>query len=115
MTATDKAKVAAAALIAALGLYSSLLGMAASPVPLRWGVFLVTVASACALMYFTEPGRRFLAYVLASVTEMNKVVWPQRDEVLKMSGVVLVFVTLVAIFLWLVDSLLGWLLQFLAL
>ena len=115
MTASDKIKVSIASLIALVGLYYSLLGMAASPVPLRWGVFLVTMAAAGLLAYFSEPGQRFVAYVTAALIEMNKVVWPQRDEVIKMSGVVLVFVTVVAIFLWLVDSLLGWLLQFLAL
>lgn len=115
MTAPDRVKASAAALVAAVGLYYSLLGMVASPAPLRFAVFAVTVAVAGGLMYLSEPGKRFVAYAQASAVEIRKVVWPGREEVLKMSGIVLVFVTVVAIFLWLVDSILAWLLQFIAL
>ena len=101
--------------MAAVGLYFSLLGLITSPALLRLGVFAVTVLVAGALFYASEPGKRFVSYAVASSEEIRKVVWPGRDEVLKMSGIVLLFVAVISIFLWIVDSILAWLLQFLAL
>ena len=115
MTAADRAKTTAAGLVAAVGFYYSLLGPVTNPTSIRVAVFALTVAAACGLMYLSEPGKRFVAYARASAVEIRKVVWPGREEVVRMSGLVLVFVTIIAIFLWLVDSLLGWLLQFIAL
>lgn len=115
MNTADKVKSTLAAVVTATGLYFSLLYLVQSPIPLRLAIFVATLAIASALMYFSDPGKRFVAYCLAASIEVRKVVWPHKDEVLKMSGVVIVFVTVVAIFLWLVDALLSWLLQFLAL
>ena len=115
MTAADKLKASLAALIAVVGLYYSILGLVTSPVPLRFGVFLVTLLVAGSLFYTSEPGKRFVAYARGAALEVRKVVWPGREEVLKMSGIVLVFVAVVAVFLWIVDSILAWLLQFISL
>ena len=112
VSTSDKLKSTLAGLITATGLYFSLLYLVQSSVPLRFGIFVATLALAGGLMYFSEPGRRFVAYCKDASLEVRKVVWPHKDEVLKMSGVVIVFVTIVAIFLWLVDALLAWLLQF---
>ena len=66
-------------------------------------------------MYTTVSGKQFVEYSRAAVLELRKIVWPGREEVLKMTGVVIVFVFVVALFIWLVDALLRWLLSFLAL
>ncbi len=115
MTAADKLKATVAALVAAVGLYYSLIAMVTSPAPARAAVFIATVLAAGGLFYLSEPGKRLFAYAQASAVEIRKVVWPGREEVLKMSAVVLLFVAVVAVFLWIVDSILAWLLQFLAL
>jgi len=38
-------------------------------------------------------------------------VWPTRAETIQTTGVVVVVVLLVGVFLWLLDMLLGWLMQ----
>jgi len=43
--------------------------------------------------------------------EAKKVVWPERKEAIQSTLMVLVMVIFVALFLWVVDSVLGWLVQ----
>ena len=43
--------------------------------------------------------------------EAKKVVWPERKEAIQSTLMVLVMVIFVALFLWAVDSILGWLVQ----
>jgi len=43
--------------------------------------------------------------------EAKKVVWPERSEAIQTTIMVLVMVVFIALFLWLVDSTLGWLVQ----
>jgi len=59
----------------------------------------------------SEPGKRFFAFAKASRDEAKKVVWPTRKETMQMTGVVALFVVTMAVFLWAVDSLLGWLVK----
>jgi preprotein translocase subunit SecE len=54
-------------------------------------------------MAFTEAGRTFLAFSRESWEEAKRVVWPSRKETLQTTGVVFLFVFLMAVFLWLVD------------
>jgi preprotein translocase subunit SecE len=39
--------------------------------------------------------------------EFRKITWPDKDEVTSFTGVVLVTVVIISIFLWLIDSSLG--------
>ena len=59
----------------------------------------------------TAAGQRFFAFSRGSVTETKKVVWPTRKETIQMTGVVVAFVVVMALFLWAVDSILGWLVK----
>jgi preprotein translocase subunit SecE len=43
--------------------------------------------------------------------EAKKVVWPERKEAIQSTLMVLVMVVFVALFLWAVDGILGWLVQ----
>ncbi|HVK56225.1 MAG TPA: preprotein translocase subunit SecE [Burkholderiales bacterium] len=56
----------------------------------------------------TELGKRFHAFSKDSWEEARKVVWPTRKESVQMTGVVFVFVVVMAIFLWVVDASLLW-------
>jgi preprotein translocase subunit SecE len=47
--------------------------------------------------------------VKGSRTEIRKVVWPTRQETVQTTMIVVAFVVLVALLLWGLDSLLGWL------
>ena len=56
----------------------------------------------------TEPGRRFFDFARESITETKKVVWPTHKETLQATGLVFVFVVVMAIFLWITDKSLEW-------
>ena len=57
----------------------------------------------------TAKGAAFWALVTGSRTEIRKVVWPTRQETVQTTMIVVAFVLLVALLLWGLDSLLGWL------
>ena len=44
-----------------------------------------------------------------SIAEGRKVVWPSRKEAMQATGMVFVFVAVLALFMWMVDSGLTWL------
>jgi preprotein translocase subunit SecE len=103
----DKLKLAIAALIvvAALGGYYY---FAAQPVYARVGVILAGFIVAAAVGWTSAQGKQFHAYVKDSITEAKKVVWPARKETVQITGVVVAFVLVMAIFLWFVDLGLNW-------
>ena len=57
----------------------------------------------------TAKGAAFWALVKGSRMEIRKVVWPTRQETVQTTMIVVVFVLLVALVLWGLDSFLGWL------
>ncbi len=71
---------------------------------------IVLLAAAVATFFTSEPGKQLIAYGNDSVREVRKVVWPTRKEALQMTGYVFAFVFVMALFLWLPDKTLEWLL-----
>jgi preprotein translocase subunit SecE len=57
----------------------------------------------------TARGAAFWVLVKGSRTEIRKVVWPTRQETVQTTMIVVVFVLVVALLLWGLDSFLGWL------
>ena len=68
---------------------------------------LAAVAGLVALQ--TTKGAAFWALVKGSRTEIRKVVWPTRQETVQTTMIVVAVVVVVALFLWALDSFLGWL------
>ena len=60
-------------------------------------------------MWLSHPGKDFVAYANDSLVEARKVVWPTRKEAMQMTGMVFIFVLVLALFMWMVDSGLSWL------
>ena len=58
----------------------------------------------------SEPGKLLLAFGRDAVREVKKVVWPTRKEAVQMTLYVFAFVVVMALFLWLTDKTLAWLL-----
>lgn len=56
----------------------------------------------------TDKGRRFASLVTEARAEIRKVVWPTRQELMQTTMVVVVFVLIMALILWGIDSLIGW-------
>jgi preprotein translocase subunit SecE len=105
----DKAKVslAFAVLVAGvLGFYY----LAQQPMVLRVASVLGGLVLALVIAWFSEPGRRFIGFARESYQETRRVVWPDRKETLQTTLVVFGFVFVMAVFLWLVDKSLEWVL-----
>ena len=54
----------------------------------------------------TTQGRQALEFIIAAKAEAKRVVWPNRQETMQMTGIVVVMVFIVTLFVWLIDSLL---------
>ena len=105
---TVKLGVAALILVAAfLGFYY----FAEQPLLYRVLGLLLFVIIAAGIGLTTAKGRSLTAFMQASRVEVRKMVWPTRTETLQTTAVVLVVVLLVGLFLFLIDKLLGWLIQ----
>ncbi|AZZ94630.1 preprotein translocase subunit SecE [Hahella sp. KA22] len=57
----------------------------------------------------TEKGKSFLVLLKEARMEIRKVVWPTRPELTQTTLIVVVFVLVVALLLWVIDSLISWL------
>jgi preprotein translocase subunit SecE len=77
---------------------------------LRMLMVLGGVGAAAAVGWQTELGQRFVAFASEAVIEARKVVWPNRKETVQTTGIVFAFVVVIAIFLWLTDKSLEWVL-----
>jgi preprotein translocase subunit SecE len=59
---------------------------------------------------FTTPGREFVVFAQEASVEVKKVVWPTRKETVQTTAVVFAFVVAMALFLWVTDKTLEWIL-----
>jgi preprotein translocase subunit SecE len=108
-TGADKAKLAVAgALVVAAIVAFYMLGR--QDLWVRVVALVVLMAAAVATFFTSEQGKELLAYGRDSVREVKKVVWPTRKESLQMTGYVFAFVFVMALFLFLTDKTLEWLL-----
>jgi preprotein translocase subunit SecE len=76
----------------------------------QWGALIVGLAAAAGVFFVSEPGRELFAFGRDSAREVRKVVWPSRKEAIQMTAYVFGFVALMAVFLWLTDKTLEWVL-----
>ncbi|MGQ9725455.1 MAG: preprotein translocase subunit SecE [Tepidimonas sp.] len=105
----DKAKLAAAAVCVLLGFVGFYL-MAAQGAWAQWAVLLVAIAVALGIGATATPGQRLIGFGRDAIKEVKKVVWPSRKEATQMTAFVFAFVVVMALFLWLTDKLLEWVL-----
>ena len=103
----DKIKIALAVLLVVAGL-AGFYYFGDLPAIARVGSVLVGLAAAAFVFWTTASGKEFYVYAQESVTETKKVVWPTRKETMQTTGIVFVFVVIMALFLWAVDSSLLW-------
>jgi len=104
----DKIKIGLALLLVALGVAGFYLLPESSTV-LRSLAVVAGLLAAVAVLWFSMPGRQFVDYARDSVKEAQKVVWPNKKETWQLTGIVFLFVGVLALFMWVVDSGLAWL------
>lgn len=106
-TPSDKYKIVLAVVIIAAGIfaYSYFSDM---NIYARVGMFVGGLVVAALIFWFSESGRRSVDFATGAYSELKRVVWPTRAETIQMTGIVFAFVIVMAIFLWLVDKLIEW-------
>lgn len=111
-TPADLAKYVLAALIAAAGVFA-FYWFGQWPGPVRGLVVVAAFAAGLAVAAFTAKGREAREFMSESVFELRKVVWPTRQESLRVTGLILVVVVIVSLVLSLFDWIIAKLIQLL--
>lgn len=83
----------------------------AEPILYRVLVLLVIAAIAGFVALQTSKGQAFLVLAKEARVEIRKVVWPTRQETMQTTLIVVAVVLVMALLLWGLDSLLGWLIS----
>lgn len=104
----DKAKLAGAALLV-LASVVAFYYLGKQDLWVRVLALLVLLAAAVGLFFTSESGKQLIAFGQDSVKEVKKVVWPTRKEATQMTGYVFAFVFLMALYMWITDKTLEWL------
>ena len=105
----DKIKFALALVLLAAGVAGFYL-LAEQAMILRILAVLAGMGLATAVAWKTQPGQDFFGFAKEATAEAKKVVWPSRKETLQTTGAVFAFVVVMALFLWLTDKSLEWVL-----
>ena len=108
-TAADKAKLAGSVLLLLASIFAFYY-LAQQDLWVRVAALLALIAAAVGLFFTSEPGRQLIAYGRDSAREVKKVVWPTRKEAGQMTGYVFAFVFVMALFMWVTDKTLEWVL-----
>jgi preprotein translocase subunit SecE len=108
-TGADKAKLAGAAVLL-VGAVVVFYLLAKQDLWLRTLALVALLAAAVALYFRSESGKQLIAFGRDAVRETKKVVWPTRKEAMQMTGYVFAFVFVMALFLWVTDKTLEWVL-----
>ena len=108
-TTADKAKLAGAVLLVVGGIVAFYY-LGKQDLWLRVLALLAMIGLAMAVFFVSESGKQLIAFGRDAVREVKKVVWPTRKEAGQMTGYVFAFVLVMALFLWLTDKTLEWVL-----
>ena len=106
----DKIKIAVALLLVVAGV-AGFYVLDQSPMIIRVAAVLAGLVAGAVTFWLSGPGKEFHVFAQESAAETKKVVWPTRKETLQTTGVVFAFVVVMAVFLWLVDASLLWLVK----
>jgi preprotein translocase subunit SecE len=108
----DKAKIAIAVGCVVLGIWGYYYFIDSALV-LRVLMVLGGLVAAAVVAWTSNPGKEFFAFAQESWQEAGRVAWPTRKETIQTTAIVFVFVVVMALFLFAVDSLLAWIVQLL--
>jgi len=109
MSIVDNVKLVVAAALLAAGIAGYYL-LSEQALILRVLAVIAGAVAACAVAWFTETGKTFAGFARESIVEVKKVVWPTRKETIQTTAAVFAFVVVMAVFLWISDKTLEWVL-----
>ena len=108
-TGADKAKLAGAAVLLVASVVAFYY-LGKQDLWVRVIALLALLGAAVALFFTSESGKQLVGFCRDSVKEVKKVVWPTRKEAMQMTGYVFAFVFLMALYMWVTDKTLEWVL-----
>jgi preprotein translocase subunit SecE len=108
-TGADKAKLAGAVVLL-VGAIVVFYYLGKQDLWVRVLALLGMMAAAVALFFTSESGKQLVAFGRDSIRETKKVVWPSRKEAMQMTGYVFAFVFVMALYMWVTDKTLEWVL-----
>lgn len=76
--------------------------------PLRVGAVIVGLLAGLAVFMMSSKGRDTLSFLSESRFELRKVVWPTRQEAMRLTWVVIVVVIIMSLILALFDAIIQW-------
>src|SRR5439155_14232755 len=108
-TVADKVKLGLAMALVVAGVWGYY-WLAERAMVLRVLAVIGGIAAGAGVAWLSEPGRQFLIFAVEAWGEVKKVVWPTRKETIQTTAAVFAFVVVMAIFLWISDKTLEWVL-----
>lgn len=109
-SALDTVKIAIALLLLALGV-GGFYYFSHEMLVVRVIGLLAIGGAAVGVFATTIPGKNAWGFLQGSRTEVRKMVWPSRAETTQVTLVVVAMVLVMGVFLWLLDTLLGWIVK----
>lgn len=103
----DKLKLAVAVILLLAG-FAAFYTLGQYGALAQWGALLAGVIVALVVFFTAQQGRDLWNFGREAWREVGKVVWPTRKESLQMTAYVFGFAVLMALFLWLTDKTLEW-------
>ena len=83
------------------------------PLALRLAMVGSGVVVAVGLAWVSWYGREFWQFAQAARVELREVVWPEREDTVRTTVLVIVFASLMGLFFWVLDLILTWLIRLL--
>mgnify|MGYP003759604383 FL=1 len=108
-TGAEKARLAVAGLLV-IGALVAFYLLTSQGAIAQWGGLVAGLVLAAVVFFTSESGKRLIGFGRDSWREVKKVVWPTRKETLQTTAFVFAFSIVMALFLWLTDKTLEWVL-----
>jgi preprotein translocase subunit SecE len=103
----DKLKIALAVGCVVLGVWGYYY-FAETALVLRFLMVVGGLLAGAGVAWLSQPGREFFAFAQEARAEAGRVSWPTRKETVQTTAIVFAFVVVMALFLWIVDASLAW-------
>jgi len=106
-TGADKAKLGLSVVLVLVSLAAFYL-LSRQGAIAQWAALIVGLAAAVGIFVTAESGKQLIAFGGDAWREVKKVVWPTRKEAIQITAYVFGFVVVMALFLWMTDKTLEW-------
>jgi preprotein translocase subunit SecE len=107
VSAADKAKLGLGIVAVAAGVAGYYV-LGSDAAWLRWVAVVAGLVVAAVVLAFSRYGSELSQFVSSARIELRKIVWPTKEDTLKTTGIVFIFVAIAGFFFWGLDLLLSW-------